>query len=105
MTPRVSLATGKAHLRITTPADDPADADIQLKIDQADAIILNYLKGSNGDAVSWVDATTTPAPVIAAILLMLARLYEQRGDDEQNDVALWDAIDRLLKRYRDPALA
>jgi hypothetical protein len=101
----VTLATAKAHLHITTPEGDPGDADIQLKLDQAEAIILNYLKGAHGAAIDWVSPATTPPPVTAGILLMLARLYEQRGDDEEKDEKLWAAIDRLLTRYRDPALA
>ena len=101
----VTLATAKGHLRITTPPGDPGDADIQLKLDQAEAIILNYLKGANGAAVGWVSPATAPPPVTAGILLMLTRLYEQRGDDEEKDETLWAAIDRLLIRYRDQALA
>ena len=101
----VTLTQAKAHLRITMPPGDPGDADIQLKLDQAEAIILNYLKGANGAAIGWTDPTTVPPPVSAGILLMLTRLYEQRGDDEDQDEKLWQAIDRLLTRFRDPALA
>jgi hypothetical protein len=98
----VTMAQAKAHLRITTPDGDPSDPDIQLKLDQAEAVIRNYLK--TRDDPEWT-AATVPAPIVAGILLMLARLYEQRGDHEENDVDLWGAIDRLLIRYRDPALA
>ena len=101
----VTLTQAKTHLHITMPAGDPGDADIQLKLDQAEAIILDYLKGANGAAIGWIDPTTVPLPVTAAILLMLTRLYEQRGDDEEKDETLWKAVDRLLKRFRDPALA
>jgi hypothetical protein len=101
----VTLTQAKAHLRITMPAGDPGDAEIQFKLDQAEAIILDYLKGANGAAIGWTDPTTVPMPVTAAILLMLARLYEQRGDDEEKDQTLWEAIDRLLVRFRDPAIA
>jgi hypothetical protein len=104
-TPRVTLDTAKGHLRITTPAGDPGDADIQLKLDQADAILLDYLNGANGHAIDWLTPETTPPPVVAAILLMLTRLYEQRGDDEDKDASLWAAVDRLVIRFRDPALA
>jgi len=101
----VTLTQAKAHLRITMPDGDPGDADLQLKLDQAEGVILNYLKGASGQAVDWVDPTTTPGPVSAAILLMLGRLYEQRGDDEENDERLWTAIDRLLARYHTPGIA
>lgn len=99
----VTLQQAKDHLRLTTAALDPGDVDVQLKLDQAEAIIRDYLKSRVG--VTWVDETTVPGPVSAAILLLLARLYEQRGDNEQADAACWQAIERLLVRFRDPALA
>ena len=98
----VTLAQAKEHLRITLPPGDPGDADLQFKLDQAEGIIRNFLKTSDDPA--WTPATV-PLPITAAILLMLGRLYEQRGDAEENDAALWLAIDRMLTRYRDPALA
>jgi hypothetical protein len=36
---------------------------------------------------------------------MLGRLYEQRGDNEEPDERLWQAVERMLARLRDPALA
>jgi hypothetical protein len=101
----VTLTQAKAHLYITTPPGDPGDAVIQDTLDAAEDVILNYLKGANGAAIGWTDPTSAPGPVTQAIKLMLGRLYEQRGDDEENDERLWQAIDRLLVRYRDPALA
>lgn len=99
----VSLTQAKAHLRITLPALDPGDVDIQLKLDQAEAIILDYL-AEFADA-AWVSPATTPGPVSASILLMLARLFEHRGDAEKEDADTWLAIERLLVRSRNPALA
>lgn len=56
-------------------------------------------------SATWTDADV-PGPVQSAVLLMLAHLYEHRGDDmEAYDEALWTAIGRLLMRQRDPALA
>lgn len=98
----VTFAQAKAHLRITTPDGHPDDPDIQLKLDQAEAIIRNYLKASDDPA--WT-AETAPPLVGAAILLMLGRLYEQRGDIEDNDAKLWQAIDRMLARLHTPAIA
>lgn len=99
----VTLTQAKAHLRITLPALDPGDVDLQLKLDQAEAIILNYL-GTGADA-AWVSPATVPGVVSAAILLMLAHLFEHRGDDQDADAELWQAIDRLLVRYRVSAIA
>ena len=101
----VTLTQAKSHLYITTPPGDPGDAAIQLKLDQAEAIILHFLKGANGLAVGWTDPTNAPPSVTAAILLMLGRLHEERGDHEQSDEDLWTRINHLLVAYRDPALA
>jgi len=99
----VTLATAKEHLRITLPLGDPVEADIQLKLDQAEAIILDYI-AERVDPL-WVSPETAPKPVTAAILLMLARLYEHRGDLEEADADLWLAIERILMRMRDSAIA
>lgn len=104
----ITLALAKQHLRI--PVDDTAhDPDIQSKADQSSAIIVDYLKAQADPA--WTD-TTVPLPVQAAMLIMLTHLYEHRGDDmtptptgSTPDEDVWNAIDRLLKRSRDPALA
>jgi uncharacterized protein HemY len=95
----ITLPEAKTHLRITTAAHD---ADVQMKLDQAEALILHFLKAQADP--TW-DATTVPPPVKAAILLYLTRLYEQRGDSETNDEQVWLSIGRLLVGYRDPALA
>src|SRR4051812_6869347 len=159
----VTLAQAKTHLRIT---DTDHDTEVQLKLDQAEAIILDYLKNPqiaistvtaanpaivttvvphslrNGATYSIGGTTTTPTivgaqvvtvtglttftvpvnvtagqstaagyiwtpaftpstvalNVTAAILLMLGRLYDHRGDDEKADVDCWLAIERLLMR-------
>jgi hypothetical protein len=97
----VSLHVAKGHLRIPE-TDYVNDADVSIKLLQAEAIILGYLK-SRADA-SWTEITA-PKEIQAAILLMTAHLYEHRGDDPQTDADLWMAIDRLVIRFRDPALA
>ena len=99
----VSLQEAKDHLRITTAALDPGDTDIQAKLDQAEAIIIRYLK-SQADPL-WVSPATAPANVRAAILILLTALREHRGDDQTLDEGAWVTIERLLVSYRDPALA
>lgn len=167
----LTLAQAKAHLRITTSNDD---TDITLKLAQAEAIVIDYLKARlttietisvanptvittdmphalisgvtygitgttstptvNGAQVVTVTGPltftvpvnvtvgqtsaagtvgsavyasgTVPLQLQAAILLMLTHLYEHRGDDmDKYDESLWLAIERLLVRLRDPALA
>lgn len=58
--------------------------------------------GTVGSPV-WTEGTV-PGPVLAAVLHMLAHLYEHR-DDMAADVNVWEAIGRVLGRLRDPALA
>jgi len=99
----VTLTQAKAHLRITTPALDPGDVEIQSKLDQAEAIVLRYLK-TQADPL-WVSPATAPANVTAAILLLLSSLYELRGDNQTLSELTWTAIERLLVSLRDPALA
>jgi len=168
----ITLIQAKDHLGITRDFED-LDDDIQLKLDQAEAIVLNYLKNPlNGIAsisaanpavvttltshgltsgttytisgttttpttigahvitvtgpttftipvnvtvgqsteagvigtVAWTPLTV-PGSVSAAILLVLTNLYENRGDDMKADADLWEAIGRLVCRFRDPALA
>lgn len=166
----VDVEDAKAHLRIT---DTDHDADVAIKVEQASAIITDYLKarlvaiasitaanpavvtttvphslvsGStstiagttttptiNGARVITVTSLTTftvpvtvtagqasaagtvaspiwneataPLPVQAATLVMLGHLWEHRGDDMDSDDKTWAAIERLLVRFRDPALA
>lgn len=101
----VTLSQAKAHLYITLPDGDPGDAEIQSKLDEAEETILNFLKGANGQAVTWIDPTTAPGPVTAAIKLLLARLHEDRGDDEADFPQFWERIKLLLARYHTPAIA
>lgn len=99
----VTLVQAKAHLRITLPALDPGDTDIQLKLDQAEALILEYLDTA-ADA-AWVSPATAPATVTAAILLALGDLHEHRGDDMTLSAKTWEAITRLLAQRHVPAVA
>jgi hypothetical protein len=99
----VTLETAKSHLRIT---DTDHDADVTQKMGTASATIRDYLKDRN-DA-TWTPDTVPPW-IQAAVLILLAHQYEHRGDEfgssNDNDDRAWAAIDNLLRRSRDPALA
>ena len=99
----VTLVQAKGHLRITLPALDPGDLDLQLKLDQAEAIILDYLDTSVDP--TWVSPATAPGPVTASILLALGDLFEHRGDDMTLSEKTWQAIERILVRSRNAAIA
>jgi hypothetical protein len=101
--PLVSLADAKTHLKIP-PADTRDDADLTLKIAQASAVVVGLLKAQADP--SW-DAVTVPEPVQSAVLLHVGHLFANRGDAAAGagDAEHWEAIDRVLWPYRDPALA
>lgn len=61
--------------------------------------------GTGGTVTADWTTANVPKRVQSAVLLMLSHLYEHRGDDLKTDEDLWLAIERLLMRSRDPALA
>lgn len=91
----VTLEDAKARLRV-----DFADEDtlIEQLLDDATDIIIGYIKQPDHE---W-DDTTVPPRIRSAILLTVARLYEDR---EGSEPVLNDTIKGLLHRDRDPALA
>src|SRR5262245_3336023 len=93
--PLVTLDEAKRHLYQEWTTDN--DVDITAKLQQASAIIRDYLKTRNDE--SWTD-TTVPLPVKAAVLVMLAHLWEDRGDDSSRDEDVWNAVHRLVERFR-----
>lgn len=121
----VTLAQANRHLRLDlatvsvgSPAvvsfDDTRVADVEMKIAQAEAIILNYLKTEavyGGSPPAW---SGSPAPfgaqdtlnIQAAVLLALEALYDADKDRTLADYMAPDGvISLLLMRLRSPALA
>jgi hypothetical protein len=113
----VTLEQAKRHLRIdvpTTPTPDPLDADLEMKMAAAEAIVLDYIGQLNVSPPAWVDETDCPPIIQAAILMQTAELWRFRGDDPGTVVSaparadagsLSPMIEGMLRRYRDPALA
>lgn len=108
----VDFESAKLHLRVDHDEDD---ADIVFKLEQASAIIIDFLKmpagtwdlnsqnsgsGSSGDSGSAGD--TAPMQVQAAVLMVLGELYKNR---ESNSDPLSKTVKDMLRRLRDPALA
>lgn len=107
----VTQAQAAAHLRQDIPGSGSADeagdaemlADLDLKIEQASEIVIDYLKRSES---SWEDPDTVPKPIQAAVLLVLTALWDDREGTGDGDYILpGGAVARLLVRFRDPALA
>lgn len=102
----VTLDLAKQQLRIT---DNLHDAEVQTAIDEATAVILDYLDTAADP--EWTPATL-PKIVQTAILMFTTHLYEHRGDDMSPtasgttpDEEVWAAIRRLLARTRDQAIS
>jgi hypothetical protein len=110
MTDLVTLQQAQDHLRNYYPADEP---DISLKITQASAIVLDYIKAPTPTPY---DVDTVPDVIQAAVLLTIGWLYEDRSGGLNPDATrppiqetalgyLPPSITDILHRYRDPALA
>jgi hypothetical protein len=103
----VTIEEAKGHLRANgVPID--VQADIQSKLDQATAIILDYLNTTahwRAITATWTEQTL-PAPVHAAILLQVADLFAWRGDARaERDDELAPGVAGILRRMRDPVIA
>ncbi|MBB2977676.1 head-tail connector protein [Paraburkholderia tropica] len=99
----VSFDRALSHLRVAAGEDDAAIKDL---VDAASGIIIDYLKLKavpddwaleNGETPS-----TVPGPVRSAVLLVLGTLY---ADREGTTDPLTPAVESLLMRLRDPAVA
>lgn len=100
----ITLEEAKAHLNIV---NDAFDDDIQRKSEAASVIVLERCNSTaywRTQTSSWT-GDTVPMSVKAAVFLVLAHLFQHRGDDMRLDEAFWTALDRLLAYHRDPVVA
>lgn len=104
----VTLQQAKRHLRVLH--DDEND-DLKDKIQQASEIVVDYIQRPE---LTWTDASNgtpsdAPMRVQAAVLLVLAGLWEHRGDGEQDygqaDGYLTKPVTALLHRLAKMAYA
>lgn len=96
----VTLDEAKAHLRVVGDAED---GDIQIKLDAAEQHAANFIKRT----IPWTDGATppvevpVPAPVKAAILLILGGLYESREQVITGTIVAENpVVSQLLWPYR-----
>jgi hypothetical protein len=115
--PLITLAQADAHLRLDLENDgaspptytDARVANVQMKMTQAEAIVLDYLKRDefpDPDASPQVWTTSDIAVAQAAILLLLSALFDDAQGRTVGDYMATDStIPLLLRRLRDPAIA
>lgn len=89
-----TLETAKAHLRVDGNSDD---AMIQIYIDAAEAHVNDWCDKGIEPFIAY------PAPVSAAVLLIVGDLYENR---EAQGMQLYRnrTVDYLLQPYRNVSL-
>lgn len=94
----VTLDQVKAHLDYELSFTE-RDDDLTLKLEQASAIVLDYIKVADD---YWQDSNGVPVgvpPLItAAVLIVVDALFEKKEPLSQ-------AVMDLVHRYRDPAMA
>ncbi len=87
--------------------------DLDRKRNQASGIVLDYIKADLDSVLfNWVDALgepredKVPPEIVAATLLVVGALYENRdGDVWRSPQPLSQSVMDLLWRHRKPALA
>lgn len=100
----ITIEMADAHLGLgLLSSGDEREDDLQVKIDQAEAIVFDYLKADPSD----YSGEELPKHIEAAILLQLSDLWDARGGtDNEGDYLKPDGVvARLLARSRDPAIA
>jgi hypothetical protein len=111
----VTLQQAKDYLRLGTPAGHPDDAALQLVVDAAEYVILEYLSPYPEDVLivaGWTPATAPPI-VPQMILFQAGEFWRFRGDDLEGGGPRRD-LDRgdlaplvvgALRRLRTPVIA
>lgn len=100
----ISYDVAIRHLRQIGVLDgSPEDDDVNMKIEQASAIVVLYLKRP----AEWdIDSLATDDPefaiVQAAVLKVLGNLYRFRGDDDVAPAPISPDVALMLNMLRDP---
>jgi hypothetical protein len=102
-TPLITLEQAKWHLRVVSTNEDD---DIYRKVEQASDLVLERCNSTSywrGITTTW-DSDTVPRSVQSAILVLLAHLYENRGQDMKAHAEVWAAVDSLIRMNKDPVI-
>lgn len=100
----ITLAQAKRHLNIEQARTD-LDEHIEILISAASAVVMTHIK--RDDLTEWQDEDsspptyTVPKDIIAACLIALGYLYQNREGAEEFPSAFYS----LLEGWRDPTIA
>jgi hypothetical protein len=103
----ITIEEAKMQLQIAASVTEH-DGDIAMKVQQASAILMDFLKLTAPPA-SWADADTSPveytvpAEYKAMTLVILGELFENRESSTIDVISI--ALQSLARRKRDPAMA
>ena len=104
----VSLERAKAQEYITHSF---YDLEVQHKVAEASDIVLDYI-GDRDNLRRWSaadplpeESVAVPGVITAAVLLVFGALWEGREGAEDSPEPISPAVERLLRRYRDPVVA
>lgn len=106
----VTFRAAKAQLNVDHDLDDDLINGMRIR---ASGAVIDYCKIDVGEsAFNWVDlysepiADNVPGEVVAAVLLMIGAMYENRdGDVFRSPQPISQPVMDLLWRHRDPAMA
>jgi hypothetical protein len=110
----ITTEEAAAHLHIDLQYDDSSPPvidderldDLEAKIAEAEATILDYLEMEEADLTATGVSENWLPIAQAAVKLYLSSLYDDRAADGETDYLAQDgAIARLLRRIRYPAIA
>lgn len=119
----VTLEQARSHLNMPASmgSPDPADADLQLKIDAATQLVCEHISDRHPADPAWIaeieawgltgsPAVPPPALIQAAVLFQFGELVRFRGDDPEGPLrdpysSLSPSVEGMLRRYHDPTLA
>lgn len=108
----LTLDQAKKHVNVTLSTDDD---DLERKLTQAQAMVLDELSDRVSDAddwaatvAAWTEDTVDPR-ITAAIAIQFGELVRFRGDDEKDDAARMSSLHpralSIVRRFCDPAMA
>lgn len=104
----VSIARAKAQEYIYHDHDD---VEVAAKVQEASEIVLDYI-GDRANMNGWSvldplpdGGAPVPGVVSAAVLLVFGALWEGREGAEDSPEPISPAVERLLRRYRDPVVS